>query len=237
MIHHYFFFDGISSRDYGIYLSGPGTTDAPQRDISALSIPGRSGDLMIDNGRYLNQAMKYHCAIIHGFEPRFSALKQMLLSRVGYCRLEDTIHPDEFRLASFAGPIRPRTTPYNRAGEFDLEFNCKPQRYLRSGEHEINLTASSSSIFNPGLPSLPLITVSGNGAGTVTVGGTTVDFKPAFSGPLTLDCETQNAYYNGQNKNSEVSAPVFPSIPSGTSLVTWTGGIRSVSIIPRWWIV
>lgn len=233
----YFIFGGIDSRDYGLLVAGPETADAPERDVTYIDVPGRSGALLVDNGRFKNKTHPYHCSIIHDFERRFEAFKTAMLSRVGYHRLEDTIHPEQFRLASFKGPIRPQTTPYNLAGEFDIEFDCKPQRYLKSGERAIQLAATGGRIINPGFPALPLVTVYGSGAGTLSVDGGTVVFKETFSGPIILDCDIQNAYYGDVNKNAEIFAPVFPVLPTGESVITWDGGVERVEIIPRWWTV
>lgn len=228
-------FDGLNSLDYGLILAGPETADATQRDETPEQIPGRSGDLLLDNGRYLNQTLKYNAAIVHDFEQCFAAWKTALLSRPGYRRLEDSIHPEEFRLASFTGPILPKTTPHNRAGEFELAFNCKPQHYLKIGERPVGLGASGAVMRNPGLPALPLIRVEGSGSGTLTIDGVTVTFLSGFKGPVLLDCETQNAYYGVENKNSMISAVPFPTLPSGECGVYWTGGVTTVEITPRWW--
>lgn len=37
-------------------------------------------------------------------------------------------------MAEFTGPINPKTIGYHFAGTFPLEFNCKPQQFLTSGE-------------------------------------------------------------------------------------------------------
>lgn len=230
----YFVFGSVASNDYGVWLSGPRTADAPQRDVELVSVPGRSGSLLIDNGRYMDIRIAYTCAITHGFEARFASFRNALLSQRGYRRLEDTIHPEEYRLATLIGPIQPNTTPYNRAGEFDLEFTCKPQRFLRVGERTIHIAKTGTLIRNPGMPSRPLITIYGKGAGTITVGGVTVTLKDTFTG-LTLDCDTMDAYMLAANKNADILAPTFPEIPSGESVVSWTDGVTGMDIVPRWW--
>ena len=117
---------------------------------------------------------------------------------------------------------------------FTLTFDCKPQRYLKSGERAAALTASGARLVNPGMEARPLITVYGSGAGTLTAGGRTVQLK-SLDGWLTLDCDLQNAYKGTQNKNNTIFAPEFPVLPPGESAVTWTGGVTRVEIIPRWW--
>ena len=51
---NYFTFDGKTSTDFGMYISGSGTYNAPERDVTTYNIPGRNGDLIVDNGRFLN---------------------------------------------------------------------------------------------------------------------------------------------------------------------------------------
>lgn len=137
-------------------------------------------------------------------------------------------------MAAFLSSLEPEMVgSFCRAGTFDIPFNCKPQRFLKSGEISMPLTAPTT-LSNPGMESLPLITVYGTGAGTVTVGGVTVDIK-SLDDYVILDCDTQNAYKGPQNKNSTIYAPKFPTIPPGESLLTWSGGVDRVELIPRWW--
>ena len=44
---NYLIFDGRSSRDYGLYISGSGAFNAPERDVERVEIAGRSGDLIL----------------------------------------------------------------------------------------------------------------------------------------------------------------------------------------------
>ena len=80
------------------------------------------------------------------------------------------------------------------------------------------------------------LTVTGTGAGTLTVGGRTVTIKNLPDGYVILDCEAQNAYgAGGVNRNATISAPEFPALETGETAVSWTGSITGVSVIPRWW--
>ena len=106
----FFIFGGVNSLDYGVLLDGSGTTTAPERDVMTVTIPGRSGDLLVDAGRWKNTTVSYPCTIAREFEGRFAAFKQALLAEGGYKRLEDTLHPDEYRLAYLAGPLEPDWT-------------------------------------------------------------------------------------------------------------------------------
>lgn len=230
----YFTFGDLCSRDYNILLDGSGTVGAPERDVQTVSVPGRSGDLHLDNGRWKNTSLSYRCVMIRDFERQFAAFRAKLLATRGYCRLMDTIHPEEYRLAAFLAALEPETIPYNRAGAFTLTFDCKPQRFLRAGERAIRL-GSPGVLANPTcFEALPLITVYGSGAGRLAVGGVTLAIN-SISGYLVLDSDTQNAYKGTENKNAAISGQDFPTLPAGDTAVSWSGGITAVEIVPRWW--
>ena len=71
------------------------------------------------------------------------------------------------------------------------------------------------------------------------MGGCTVEIHE-LTEPIILDCEQMNAYaQNGEgaplNKNGSIYAPEFPHLQPGETSISWTGGIKGVEIIPRWW--
>lgn len=230
-----FIFDGVSTSDYGIIISGDGVFPRAERDVSYVNIPGRDGALMYDNGRFHNVTVSYTCGIERDFAQKFSAFCAAL-PPTGYHRLEDTYHPDEYRLAAMVGELAPERLGANwAAGEFEIKFDCKPQRFLKSGEIPVEFTVPST-LRNVWMDALPLVTVYGTGAGTVTIGGDTVTIK-AIDGSVTLDCDTQNAYKGVANKNASIYAPTFPRLTRGDNVVSWTGGVSKVEIVPRWWTI
>ena len=234
-----FYFDGRSCADFGMIITGSGTFNAPQRDVDIVSIPGRNGDLIIDNGRYLNISAAYPVSICHDFAEKSQAARNWLMSGTGYRRLEDDYHPNHFRLAAFTGPLDFDVKALNRVGETALKFNCKPQRFLKQGEHPVALS-NGAYIHNPtNFPAQPLITIYGTGTGDVFVGGVPVQIRELVD-QITLDCELQDAYRHvgdgaPENKNGCIYAPKFPVLQPGNNLIAYTGGITGVTIIPRWW--
>ena len=136
---HKLIFNGIDSSNYGVLISGEGTFATPERDITAVPVPGRNGDIHFDNGRYNNILVTYSCGISRGFESKFLPFIRALMSAPIYSRLEDTYHPEEYRLATIHAEMVPDVGTALRSGHFDLVFDCKPQRYLKAGEQEIEL--------------------------------------------------------------------------------------------------
>lgn len=231
----YFVFGGVNSLKYDVWFTKAETENTPAKDVTSDSISGRNGDLITSKQRWSNVEVSYSVAILHNFSRCYEGLMADLASKPGYQRLEDSFRPGEYRLASFQNAVQPQNTPYNKAGQFDLLFNCKPQRFLKSGDQKVTFTAPSS-LYNPtAFNAKPLISVHGNAAGTLTIGGYTVEIKSIPSGTIILDCEIQDAYLDGANLNKYINAPEFPELIPGTNVISWDGGITGVDIYPRWW--
>lgn len=136
---NYFIYNGRDSRDFGVYISGQGTFSAPQKAYQFYNIPGRNGALIGYDNRFENIEVSYDAFIYKDFSKNIAEFRSFLLSVPGYARLEDSYHPDEFRMAAYVGAFEPEVTPKNDAGQFTITFNCKPQRYLFSGETRYSL--------------------------------------------------------------------------------------------------
>lgn len=161
-----FIFDGESSIDYGVYLTGEGVFNAPERAVEMITIPGRNGAFALDQGRFENIEITYKAGMVDvnesNFADKMSAFRNWLCSKVGYCRLEDDYNPNEFRMAVFKNGIEVEHD-FLIAGEFEITFECKPQRWLTSGETQQAIT-SGGTITNPTpFDSLPLLAVKGYG--------------------------------------------------------------------------
>lgn len=234
MPHQLFVYDGKSSGDFGVWISGTGTYDAPTRDIKMISIPGRNGDLTIDNGRFSNITVKYPAFISKRFEPRIDDFRAWLCSHYAYARLEDTYHPDEFRLALYKDGLSVETFGRNTSGQFDITFTCKPQRFLKLGEIPVRYSAAGKILNPTEYEAKPLIHCVGAG-GTVTIGDVTVSVSRC-SAFVDIDCELMEVYEGSNNRNgvTTLNNGAFPTIKPGEWNVSFTGFTR-VEIVPRWW--
>ncbi len=179
-------FDGVNSLDHGIYITGESVYNAPERDVESLEIAGRSGDYLLDKGRWKNIDVTYTAGAFGSDQSEFATkirqFRNLLASRYGYHRLTDTYNPSEYRLGVFKNAVEVEANSYKRAGEFDLVFNCKPQRYLTSGETELTVT-SGQTITNPTLfDSSPLLAV--KGYGTIQFNGYTIEIDDGMVGTL-----------------------------------------------------
>ena len=191
-------YDGVDSSSFGVFISGDGVFDAPARRGEMISIPGRNGSLFMDEGVFENITVEYPAFIGAGYERIFRTklgdLRSWLTSRGNYKRLADTYHPDEFRLGVYREGLEVDPQHITRAGEFTMKFDCKPQRFLVSGENPVIFYAQGS-ITNPTLfESSPLIRVTGNGTVSIGENGKYRFIVSNNYRTITIDTEIMEAY-------------------------------------------
>lgn len=225
-------FNNVNSKTYGVYISGTGVFNAPARDREFVQVPGRNGDIILDHGRYQNIEITYPAFIVRDFASNIRQWCNKLLEPTDYVRLEDTYHPDEFRLAVLSQGMEVDPVAWLAAGSFDLRFNCRPERFLKSGETATTFTANGS-ISNPtDMPSKPLIRV--YGSGSLTVNGTAITIASHTLSYIDIDCDLQEAYCGATNANQYITALEFPTLDSVANSVALSG-VTKVEITPRWW--
>lgn len=137
---HYITYNSHTSNEFDLAITGTAIFGAPERDITTTSIPGRNGDLVVSNNRYKNIKIKYPAVIGDTFMEKLPEVYSWLLGEIGYFRLVDSDHDNPasategvYRLGYFVGPVD-FTNYYYAGGSLDLEFNCKPQVYLKAGD-------------------------------------------------------------------------------------------------------
>lgn len=162
-------FDGERSGDFGLYITGEGTFNAPVRDVEMVTIPGRNGSYALDHGRFENIEVTYPAGVFgadeEDFADKIAEIRAWLCSKKGYVRLTDEYNPDEYRLAVYKSGLEV-SPALLKAGEFDLVFDCMPQRFLTSGETPITIGHGiiPGTVKNPTrFESRPLLEVTGYG--------------------------------------------------------------------------
>lgn len=207
-----FTFDGIDSKTYGVYISGDAVFNAPERDVEMIDIPGRNGSFALDKGRFQNITVTYPAGLFDGTESDFadsiSEFRNLLASKKGYCRLEDDYNTGEYRMAVYRSGLEVDPAQL-KAGEFEIVFDCMPQRYLTSGETAVAVL-SGGTMTNPTLfDSAPLFTV--KGYGTINIGGSEVTVEAVPTGDILLGNKTSISvqWMTGLHSLVKVSEIIF----------------------------
>lgn len=181
-------FGSVTSSTYNIYISGEGVFDAPKRDTKIVTIPGRNGEFAQDQGRFENITVTYpafyQATSLASFAQNLANFRAAMCSQIGYQRLTDTINNTEYRMALFIDGINFVPAKDDTFATFDLVFNCKPQRWLTSGETAVTV-ANNGTITNPTrFSTRPLLAV--KGYGTVTMNGYPITLNNTVLGEVTL---------------------------------------------------
>lgn len=230
-------YNGRSSKDVGVEIEAYPDYQTPKRSYETVHVPGRNGDLLFDSGSWENGVRSYIVSA-GSYERKYyemaGALSEWLNSATSYARLEDSYEPEHYRLAIYLNDVT-FTNIFNQGGRATIEFNCKPQRFLKSGDVPIVLTTSRSTIQNPtAFASLPIIHVYGSGAGSLAVGQCQLSISDIGDG-VTIDSELQDAYQGLTNKNHVLTLQNgFPEMPPGLIGIGFSGGITRLEVIPRW---
>lgn len=246
--------NGTNLSTYGLYVTDAGVYNAPAPEVQAVSIDGRNGDLLISRDRYNNVEVRYPAFIASNFATNVRNLRSFLLSLVGYVRIEDSFDTDRFRIGRVVSGIDVQPSLYAEGGTFEIVFNCKPQRFFKSGEETITFLREDGHqserhpdhwifgrVTNPGRgTALPQIKVYGSGTvQKVYVGGYTAFTITTLEDYIIVDSDMQDAFKDGNiNMNGYINLPttgVFPSFGVGGRDIAATSGVTKIEIIPRWW--
>ena len=235
MLKETFYLDGVDALSVGIHLQKPINFSDPVPVCEVESIPGRNGDLVYETGAFENRTGIASCYALlkESVELSIRTANKFLLSKRGYRKLETSDDPEHYwmaRVENGAG-IEQRLRTLST---FELSFDCKPQRFVKSGLQKIKMTKSGALYNQYGFNALPIIIVYGNGDGVLSVGDKTIKIL-SMKDVIYLDSETQNAYNESGNQNKKIDAPVFPVLTDGENEIRWSGGVEMVEIVPRWW--
>lgn len=210
----------------------------PTRKGTVTPIPGSSRELVEMEDAWESYDQPYSMFIGDGTPDSIQeALNEVakVLYKTGLQILLDDYEPDYFRLAYYQGPFDVENR-YTRLGKFDITFRCRPERFLISGNNPVTVSSGDKLVNPTAFAAKPLIHIEGSGSGTVTVAGTVMSFTDLVDF-VNVDCDKMDVYRQpAENKNNLMTGE-FPVLPSGENTISFTGGITSVTITPRYWVI
>lgn len=189
-----FTFAGTSSSAYSMFITEAATYNVPERAVEMLDVPGRNGAYALDLGKFENVEVTYH-VVVHkdtnaNFQTELSDVRNWLASKVGYQRLTDDYNSGVYRMAIFKGGLETSEAFVNGA-EFDIVFECKPQRWLTSGETAVTV-ADGGTMDNPTpFEAEPLLAV--KGYGTIGFNGFEIEINNEVMGDVIV-AEADDVY-------------------------------------------
>lgn len=123
-------FNGILSSDFGIYIIGSNDVTAPEFDYESIGVPGQTRDIQDSNRRLKNKDVIYHCVCFHNADAAIPRYISMLMIDNMYKQIEDSIHPEYYKIGTFCGGTQPQFYGSKETATFDLAFDCDPRKFL-----------------------------------------------------------------------------------------------------------
>ena len=244
-MYSYFSFGGQRSYDFGLRIESAPTLSKPKRKVELISIPGRNGNLRVDQGGFENVSVTYKCSFRGDATKASEIVEWLYAAGAGYAILRDSYFPGVFRLGAFDGPID-IVSPLNRAGRCNITFDCRPEVWLDSGNNPMQFSPTASvrvfeaDIFNPTLfDARPLIRVLGNGSASININDRAFSIS-SIPDDIYIDCDMRNAYRDGIGYNDLIITPTdFPILNPGHNRLVVAGvttmTVTRLEITPRWW--
>lgn len=117
----------MDCRDWNCYKTDPINWPTPARDVEKISVPGRNGDLILDNGKYDNVELIVPCYIKGNYLAMYDAMRAALMSDTEYHKFIDSLYPNEYRMVrvtNVESKVATRT-----GGTVEITLDAKPQRF------------------------------------------------------------------------------------------------------------
>jgi phage-related protein len=159
-----FSFAGMNSEVLSMFISKKPSRMFPERKRKVYNIPGRSGDLIVEQDAYENVIQEYDVYVkkdeIYDMQKYLTLIAQWLVGTKGYAWLTDDFDPTIKRQAMFEGGAE-FLNAMNKVGHGTIRFSCKPQRFpindeISEGTAPTTINYAPRSDLNPAYPRLTL---------------------------------------------------------------------------------
>lgn len=247
----WFAWNGKRCTDYGMHVLQQPSIVSPQERVERVEIPGHSGSLTLLEGDNVYDDINLSCSCV--IDEPFTSIDGSLdrISAItGWLRGDGVVTFANRKTGYYKGRIAnqisfDKIVRGNPHMSFSVQFQCNPYFNLFSGETPqiIQGVDGVAQLFNPGnVPSQPLLKIESSNEGTIMCGTSSMLISDLSDiGYMYLDCEAKVAYTGEKGSTTQ---PIrltgtrvtgeWLTIPVGHSFFSYSGGIRKVTIIPRW---
>lgn len=239
-----FLFNGVSAESMGLRIERYPVIHKPRKRLTTVTVPGRNGTLHLSDGSYEDIVIRYECwwknqNSLWSTGRTAHEIAQWLYTAPVGARLEDTYDSTVFRTATFQGPMDIENI-LERFGRVTLEFQCRPEAWLKSAEKALTFTQSGGFLNNPTpFATKPLIHVVGAISGGLRIGDNmlTLIFPGMEAHDIWIDCEEQEAWeiVDGVevSSNSYIGGADYITIQPGRNDVSFPNSFELVEIRTR----
>lgn len=226
------------SDEMGLSVSIRTTQTSPSYDVEFERVPGRDGDLVMDNKRFNSFVYPIHtyARTTNNINVVANEISKWLKQDIRYKDLELAWDPNYLYKAIFFEQYDIEEMLHH-FGRVALNFRCHPIKFLKSGRTKVNVT-NGMTLLNPeNRNAKPLIKITGSGNITLKNNGADWIVLRAVDGNITVDSALKTIYKNNTeqfNKMASILNPLFPELKPGNNVITWTGTVTALEITPNY---
>lgn len=222
-----------SYKDFGLNIKSRPNIPIAERNINVINIEGSNGDLIEDLGTYKSIPIDVPFnKLTTNFHNNFRQIKAWL-QNISDNKLVFTDDADNFYQVEYVKLPADIERKYKVLGSFTATFVCKPFSYNFSGLNSITV-ANNTIIINEGTEKAdPIINVTGSGTIQLYINNRELIINN-LSSNIILNSILKEAYDSDYNNLNGSINGNYPYLDVGKNLITWTGNITKLMIIPNW---
>lgn len=230
-MHSFTFNNKNSLADFGIYIANTPTIASPERKVSFIAMPGRSGTLRYDEDAYDDITISLNCGIMGNVNDKVEKIKTWLFESAE-SDLVFSFSSDKKYMAQVVNRID-FELPLRQIGSFVILFHCRPFQYSVMNI-PLSIVSSNTNLINIGsVKSQPIIEVYGSGDAEIKIGEDSFKLKN-ISERLFVNSELQEVYSQDFKNLNSIMEGEFPQLIVGDNNISWTGNITKLLITPNW---
>lgn len=224
----YFIFNGISSEKFGIIVNKLPSIFRPAKDIKKIEIEGRDGFLLQDNNAYESIIKTVECTIrnteqIDEICEWLNGSGDVIFSSEDTKKYKATII-NEIEFSKILREFK----------SFIIQFECQPYGHDLNNS-VITLTKNDVIYNSTNTISKPTIKIFGTGSVDLTINSSTIHLTNIVD-YVEINSELMDCYKDTVLKNNDMNGD-FPIFTKGKNVISWTGTVVAIEIIPNWrWI-
>lgn len=239
-------YNGQSLNDLGFAIKTKPFYPVAQRDMTFASIAGRSGDILVDNGRYSNvdygyqiNSIPYKVWGLNNQELAYSLIDWLSVHDGQYKELRDSYNEGYFTMAVCTN-IADIINNSNSLLDTTINFNRIPFWYSDTGQEAYISTDTMIELNNPeNFTSNPLIRIYGSGDITIYTGNVTLRTTKEMKDCIEFDSESLTVSKDGVECSDLLyDCTTLPFFTSGENKIGIAPGANGkfehIEVIPRW---
>lgn len=221
---YWFKVNGVLSSDLKIIVTKMASSVSAVKNIETIEVPGRNGNLHIDNNCYKSKEITIECNLLD-----ISKLDDVKALIDGMIEIELSTEPERIYDATVMNQIDFEIFAKNER-VFPLQLELNPLSRGEKISTEINISSTHINV-GGNAETLPIISIVGKGKVAINnkMFETTID-------NLEVDCEMQECTLEGISANDKIVIDEFPVLYPGKNNISYYEGVTSliISYNERW---